>query len=81
MSKPNCKLLEGCKFFSNELEHMPAFADKIKEQICLGDFSECARLAVVNILGDRKYVPNDLFPNQISKVKFIVAEIVKREEP
>ena len=67
-----CELLEGCIFFNGKMQEMPATAGMIKERLCRGDNSECARYMVFRKLG-RSRVPLDLFPNDAAGARRILA--------
>jgi hypothetical protein len=67
----DCQYLGGCIFFNDKMANKPALADMMKSKYCKGDFSNCARLMVLEKLG-RASVPQDLFPNQTERAKKIM---------
>ncbi|MBN2738293.1 MAG: hypothetical protein JXR70_15015 [Spirochaetales bacterium] len=68
-----CERLENCPFYLEKMADMPAMASVYKNQFCLKDFSQCARLMVLKQKGPEA-VPLDLFPNQIERAKEILQE-------
>ncbi len=56
---PRCEKLDKCPFFSDRMANMPAVADLMKREYCLGDKEACARYQVSNA---GIPVPGDLFP-------------------
>ena len=64
----DCEFLDGCMFFNDQMENMPAVSDLLKEQYCRKDFSACARFQVAKALG-RGNTPKDLFPTQGDRVQ------------
>ena len=69
-----CKCLPGCPFFNDRMTTKPATAQVMKNNYCLGDNSNCARFMVFSRAGS-KYVPADLYPSQVDRVKGILAAI------
>jgi hypothetical protein len=59
----DCELIQGCIFFNNKMQNMPATAELLKKRYCKGAFSTCARHMVFKAMG-RPRVPPDLFPQQ-----------------
>lgn len=68
----DCKLLEKCPFFNDQMKDMPDMAELTKEKYCKGDCSVCARYMVFKALG-REKVPLDLFPFQVERASRIIA--------
>lgn len=68
-----CKLLEGCIFFNDEMKDMEGLAELYKNMYCLGDNSNCARFIVADKLG-RENVPKDLYPNMFRKASELIAK-------
>lgn len=68
----DCECLQGCPFFHDKMENMPAMSDILKKRYCHEDWVECARHQVFARLG-REGVPSDLFPNQTDRV-FVILE-------
>lgn len=66
-----CELIQGCIFFNNKMQNMPATAELVKNKFCRGDFETCARYQVFKVLG-RPRVPPDLYPQQSEKVQEII---------
>jgi hypothetical protein len=66
-----CDLLSGCAFFNDKMQGMPSTAEMIKERLCRGDHSTCARHMVCEKLG-RPRVPADLFPNDVPRAHRIL---------
>jgi hypothetical protein len=69
---PDCKVLDKCIFFNDQMANMPAMADHYKKKYCQKDNGTCARWVVLQALG-REKVPADLFPNQWDRAQQIVA--------
>jgi hypothetical protein len=67
----DCELIDGCMFFNNKMQNMPATAGLVKDKFCKGDFASCARYRVYKALG-RPSVPQDLYPQQSEKVEMII---------
>ncbi len=68
-----CEVLSACIFFNDKMANMPGTAAGYKRQYCQGDNLQCARYMVLKSLGKPK-VPPDLFPNQESRARKIIAE-------
>lgn len=66
-----CELIEGCIFFNDKMQNMPATANILKSKYCQGDFLSCARYMVFKVLG-RPKVPPDLFPQQADRAEQII---------
>lgn len=62
----DCECLEGCLFFNDKMEKMPAMSEMYKRNYCKGDFNGCARYMVFKALG-KPAVPDSLYPNQKEK--------------
>jgi methyl-accepting chemotaxis protein len=76
-SDEKCPNIEKCPFFNDLMNNMPATADLLKEEYCLGrgkHYTLCARYKVASTLG-REFVPPDLFPHQVQRAE----EIIERE--
>ena len=69
----DCELLQGCIFFNDKMEKIPATAEIFKIRYCRGDSSECARHMIFEKLG-RSRVTEDLFPNQVDKARTLLAK-------
>lgn len=68
-----CELIQGCIFFNNKMQNMPATADIVKKKYCKNAYTSCARHMVFKALG-RPKVPADLFPQQAEKAEKIINE-------
>ena len=68
-----CTLQDICHFFDDEMRYMPGLAELYRSIYCMTDNSDCARYIVAEKLG-REKVPQNLYPNMLSKAKEIVAE-------
>jgi hypothetical protein len=71
-----CECLAGCPFFNDKMAGSPATAEIYKKRYCLGDNTQCARHTIFKALGKPK-VPTDLYPNQLERVKRILASTPK----
>jgi hypothetical protein len=67
----NCELLPICPFFIGSLKKMPALAESYRERYCRGDNRLCGRHLVFVARG-KSAVPEDLFPNETDRARFIV---------
>lgn len=65
-----CEFFEKCPFFNDTMASMPSLAEMMKDKYCRDDFKSCARYQV-RITG--KTAPPDLYPNQVVRVKEILA--------
>ena len=77
-----CPNVKKCPFFHGMLEKMPATAEILKEEYCLGKgrpYTECARYMVASTLG-KEFVPKDLFPNQQDRARKIIEEHLKKKQ-
>ena len=77
-----CPNVKKCPFFHGMLEKMPATAEILKEEYCLGKgrpYTECARYMVASTLG-KQFVPKDLFPNQQERARKIIEEHRKKQQ-
>lgn len=66
-----CELFDGCIFFDDKMNDMPAMAEQYKDRFCRGDKETCARYVVFKELG-RDNVPATLFPDQLDEAQHIV---------
>jgi hypothetical protein len=66
-----CERLDECPFFNDRLLNMPPVAEAMKRRYCMRNYTQCARYIVKLSLG-RRYVPADLFPNDIIRAKILV---------
>lgn len=67
-----CECLQGCPFFNDRMQNMPALANIMKKRYCMNDFGSCARHMIFEKLG-KEAVPSDLYPNQADKAREILA--------
>ena len=70
-----CELLERCLFFNDLMKDMPTVTDMMKRLYCLWHYEQCARYRVASALG-KKRVPADLFPNDTTRAKILLAEYI-----
>lgn len=68
-----CELIQGCIFFNDKMQNMPATADILKEKYCKDGYAACARYMVFKALG-RPRVPPDLYPQQTEKAEKVIKE-------
>ena len=69
----DCECLPRCGFFHGRIAHsVPSVAEMMKQRLCLGDSSGCARHMVFARLG-RDRVPPDLMPNQLERASKLLA--------
>ena len=68
----DCEFIDGCPFFSDQLENMPAVSGLLKKQYCQGEFEACARFRVAAKVGSTN-VPANLFPQDTTAADRIVA--------
>ena len=68
---PECELIEGCIFFNDKMQNMPATATILKNKYCKSNFTECGRYMVFQALG-RPKVPMDLYPQQTDKAQKVI---------
>jgi len=59
-----CECLEGCPFFNDKMQNMPALAGIMKKKYCQDDYSSCARHMIFEKMG-KEAVPGGLYPNQM----------------
>ena len=67
---PSCPKIEKCPFFHDRMASKPSTAELYKRSYCQGDNTSCARWVASKELAQ---VPLTLFPNQLEKVKELVA--------
>jgi len=68
----DCECLEGCLFFNEKMAPYPATAEKIKNSLCKGDSTECARYIVFQKFG-KAQVPSDLYPDEVERAQKIIS--------
>jgi len=69
----DCECLPRCAFFHGRIAHtVPSVAEMLKQRLCLGDSSGCARHMVFKKLG-REHVPQNLMPNQVDMARHLLA--------
>lgn len=69
----DCEMLERCIFFNDKMHDYPFAAEQMKKTLCLGDNRACARYMVLNALG-KDHVPGDLFPNDVARAEWVIAD-------
>ena len=57
-----CKYIEKCIFYNDEMKDKPSAASVFKKMYCHGESVQCARNMVAEALG-REHVPTALYPN------------------
>lgn len=67
----DCELIQGCIFFNDKMQNMPATAELLKKKYCKDSYSTCARFMIFKAMG-RPAVPQDLFPQQTDKAEEII---------
>lgn len=68
----DCECLTRCPFFNGKVAGMfPSTVEMMKQRLCRGDPSECARYMVFKRLG-REAVPADLLPNQAERARALL---------
>ena len=67
----DCELINGCIFFNDKMQNMPATAEMLKNKFCRDQSNQCARYMVFKTLG-REQVPADLFPQQQDRAEEIL---------
>lgn len=58
-----CNYKTSCDFYNDRLDSIPALAELMKENYCLGNFLACARYAFAKANGCSK-VPDHILPNE-----------------
>lgn len=66
-----CPLLEGCCFFNDVCENMPAPSEYLKIRYCRSDYRSCARHIVYSRTAGEG-VPSDLFPHESERTEKII---------
>lgn len=66
----SCEKLNNCPFFNDRLSNMPSVSGLLKDTYCLSEKDQCARYKV-SAAG--LPVPEDLFPNDLTRAKRILA--------
>lgn len=66
----SCEKLNACPFFNDQLSDMPAVSGLLKDSYCLSDKTNCARYIVSSA---KLAVPPDLFPNDVTRAREIIA--------
>lgn len=66
-----CELIQGCIFFNDKMQNMPATAEILKSKFCKDAYAICARYMVFKALG-RPKVPVDLYPQQQEKAAKVI---------
>jgi hypothetical protein len=66
----DCECMSSCPFFNDLMASMPVTTKVYKQKYCRGNNSKCARYIIFRALGKVK-VPEDLFPNQITRIQEI----------
>jgi hypothetical protein len=71
---PHCEFIATCLFFNDKMSSgMPLTNKVFKEKYCGGINTKCARYIIFRALGEEG-APDDLFPNQISRIPEIFFE-------
>ena len=68
----DCPSLPKCVFFNDRMSKSPATAEAMKNRLCQGDNSQCARWMVASAKGGAA-VPGDLYPNEKDRVAALIA--------
>jgi hypothetical protein len=69
----DCEVLDRCPFFNEVMQGMPEHAELFKQLYCHGGNDICARYMILRKLG-RESVPQNLFPNEVSRANNIISE-------
>lgn len=72
-----CECMSECLFFNDKMSNMPLTSKVLKQLYCKGNSSKCARYIIFRALGKGK-VPDDLFPNQITRIQKVFLESEKK---
>ena len=67
----DCKFIERCIFFNDQMANMPEAADLLKRRYCQGTSDQCARFMIASRLGPAA-VPRDLFPPRVEVARAIL---------
>ena len=65
----NCERICECTFFARQIPELPQAYESIKNRLCLGDKTECARYKVASV---GLAVPSDLSPNDLDRALHIL---------
>ena len=68
-----CERIEKCPIVNDAANGSASDFEKIKTKYCYNNHSECARHMVLAAVGG-DFIPNDLLPEQVEKVKEIIDE-------
>jgi hypothetical protein len=66
-----CPRLSKCPMVNDSANKHSALNEKIKEQFCNHNHTQCARYFIIKILGG-EFVPHDLQPNQMKRAKKLI---------
>lgn len=70
-----CERLLRC-LIVNDSKEDSASVEMVKEKYCNNNYSACARYMVLKSVGG-DFVPNDLMPEQVERVKKIIKEALE----
>lgn len=73
-----CKYTPICPFFIAQVGYSPELNAAMKEQYCLGDNSNCARLLAIEIVDRIEDVPDDLLPSDHPRLAGLRIEVYGR---
>ncbi len=68
-----CENTKTCPFFNEDVGFSPELNAAMKEQFCLGDNGNCARLKASEILGGLEFVPKDMLPTDQGRLQELSA--------
>lgn len=68
-----CQWTEVCVFFTDDVGYSPEMQEQMREVYCLGDSSDCARLAAIADL-PLEEIPDDLIPTDHERLAVLVEE-------
>ena len=63
-----CHRLQGCPFFRDALDEMPALAEMYKDRYCREDNSDCAREYLYRFLESKNYDIDDQTEEEIERL-------------
>lgn len=73
-----CELTACCRFFNDNLKHMPMTARYIKQRLCFDDYASCNRYRIYKEFGGEN-TPLDLGPVDVEEVKKAIQCLRKKQ--
>lgn len=67
-----CENLSKCPFYQGKMTMDSGLGSMYKKRYCEGDKRQCARYMIASTVG-KEFMPDNLYPNMVSKAEEIIS--------